>query len=63
MPEAIDSPHYDAALEAALRLLEMFDTAGDVPRPILLSTVTFLILEAIRQARHLPPGGGRPSAS
>lgn len=63
MQDAFDSPLYDWALATAILLLELFDTAGDAPKPILLSRTTFLILDAIREVRPLPAGLGRPSAN
>jgi hypothetical protein len=63
MPGAIDSPHYDRALATAMLLLTVLDTAGDTPTPLLLSKFTFLILEAISEARPLPPGFAEPSAN
>lgn len=61
MSNAIDSPHYDQALAVAIVLLEMFDRSAGDPKPILLSKTTFLILEAIREAKPVPPGLFQPS--
>jgi predicted RNA-binding Zn-ribbon protein involved in translation (DUF1610 family) len=47
MPDAIDSPNYDAALAAATLILELFGTSPGQPEPIALSQCTYIVLQAI----------------
>jgi len=60
MPEEPDSLQYDAALAAAMRVVEMFDTSGRTDA-IRLGQATFIILESMREVEKRRPAiaGGR----
>jgi hypothetical protein len=47
---------YEAALQTALAVLDELATRPDLPRPDKLSTVTYLILNAMHRAEKQQPG-------
>jgi hypothetical protein len=47
-----DDSRYEAALQTALAVLHALSTRPGMSRPEKLSTVTFIILQAMRQPDH-----------
>lgn len=59
-----DDSRYEEALQTALAVLHALSTRPGMSRPEQLSTVTFIILEAMQQPNHPAAGiGFKPSVN
>ncbi len=60
-----DDSRYEAALATALAIVHELAARPDMPRPAKVSTVTFIVLHAMREVEERRPGllGSEPGVN